>query len=521
MSSSHNRSHKSHKHKSKTTKVEAPRIALHEMVKGEKIAEGMFGVVYKGTCRGQQVAIKELKNFNQSLKEEFVAEVEIMAKVVHPHIVLLLGACTEGSNWAMVTEFCAKGDLNGILHGKDKDKVSLSKKIHIALHVCAGMAWLTGDDVKILHRDLKPANVLVDQNWTCKIADFGLSLLKAKGCVKGEADGGGSPLWMSPESLLEEEKITEKTDVYSFALVLWEIVTQKALFPEYTDLDLFTTDIAKNGVRPMLSGQVPILDEIIKKCWVREPTKRPSFQELLPMLQNARIDIFLPETLCPKAGIFWKKYWLNQGKVPLETFMKNLFDFLKKPFGVVELKCISALFWPPETSSSSHQPQMSLPKFGKLLKWFGPLQPEGDKYSMLDYVVQTMKQPWFFGTINRQAAEAKLDPYKNVESTFLVRLNSGQNEAIEVSPYTISRVEGGQFVHNRACPSKKGGFFIKAKVQHRAEGGLNDLVTAILMAEDSPCKAPCSGHPFAGVFLATPLKVVDNYQMAGKDDETD
>lgn len=131
----------------KQPKVAAPRIALNEMVKGDKIAEGMFGVVYKGTCRGQTVAIKELKKFNSSLKEEFLAEVEIMATVVHPNIVLLMGACTEGSNWAMVTEFCGKGDLNGILHGKDKDKLSIPKKIHCALDICAGMAWLTGDDV--------------------------------------------------------------------------------------------------------------------------------------------------------------------------------------------------------------------------------------------------------------------------------------------------------------------------------------------------------------------------------------
>jgi serine/threonine protein kinase len=492
------------------------------MVFGDKLAEGMFGVVYKGTCRGQTVAIKVLKKFNASLKEEFLAEVEIMAAVVHPHIVLLLGACTDDEKkWSMVTEFCARGDLNGILHGKDKDKLSISKKMHCALDICAGMSWLTGEEVRILHRDLKPANVLVDANWTCKIADFGLSLLKAKGVVKGDDAGGGSPLWMSPEALLEEEKITEKTDVYSFGLVLWEILTQQALFPEYTDLDVFTEDIAKKGVRPILNKQFPLLDDIVVKCWQRDPTKRPSFQELIPMIQHARVDIFLPASLCPDAGVFWKKKWLDKNRVPLDTFMTELFGFLRRPFGTVEHKCVAALFCPPEASASLHHvPHMSLPKFSKLLKWFGPLK--NGKNTMLDHLVNTMKQPWFFGAINRQAAEAKLEPYKAKEGTFLVRLNTGTGEPIEVSPYTITRSEGGVFVHNRACPSKKGGFFIKAKTQIRADGTLQDLVQQILMTPDSPCTTVCPGHPFEAIFSTTKGQSKGNYQMnEGEESEDD
>jgi len=77
--------------------------------------------------------------------------------------------------------------------------------------------------------------------------------------------------------------------------------------------------------------------------------------------------------------------------------MTKLFDYLKKPFGLTEHKCIQSLFCPPEQSASaSHVPQMSLAKFSKLLKWFGPLQKAGDKFTMLDHLVQTMKQPWFF-----------------------------------------------------------------------------------------------------------------------------
>jgi len=192
--------------------------------------------------------------------------------------------------------------------------------------------------------------------------------------------------------------------------------------------------------------------------------------------------------------------------------MVELFGFLKKPYGTAEHKCVAALFCPPEASASVNRvPQMSLTKFGKLLKWFGPLKQ--GKHTMLDHCLNTMKSPWFFGTINRQAAEAKLDPYKGIEGTFLVRLNTGSGEAIEVSPYTISRIENGNFVHNRACPSKKGGFFIKAKSQIRADGTLQDLVAAILMHADSPCTKVCPGHPFEAIFSSSPVQKVGNYQM--------
>jgi len=104
------------------------------------------------------------KNFNSELKEEFIAEVEIMSNIPCPNIVQLLGACTEGNNWTMVTEFMHGGDLHHLLH-TSKKVISINRKIQIAIDICSGMAWLSGEDMKIIHRDLKPANVLLDANY--------------------------------------------------------------------------------------------------------------------------------------------------------------------------------------------------------------------------------------------------------------------------------------------------------------------------------------------------------------------
>jgi len=96
-----------------------------------------------------------------------------MSAVIHPNIVLLLGAATDERPWAMVTELMPRGDLQHILHEMEgKDKISLNRKLQFAIDIVSGMAWLTGKEVKILHRDLKPGNVLVDQNWTCKVCEF-------------------------------------------------------------------------------------------------------------------------------------------------------------------------------------------------------------------------------------------------------------------------------------------------------------------------------------------------------------
>jgi len=158
-------------------------ISVGELEIKEQIGTGLatrpqFGVVYRGYCRSQEVAIKKLKKFvsDPRQKDIFIREASAMSAVRHPHIVSLLGVCTDTEEWMMVQEFCARGDLESLLHNP-KIKISLLKKIRFAIDICMGMNWLNGEHVKVQHQDLKPANVLVDKGWNCKIADFGLSIL--------------------------------------------------------------------------------------------------------------------------------------------------------------------------------------------------------------------------------------------------------------------------------------------------------------------------------------------------------
>jgi len=163
-----------------TDQVVIPNIKSSEItMQHPPFASGSFGQLYKGRCRGHEVAIKVLDGiaWDEKVLAEFVAEVTIMARLLHPNILLCMGACTETTDlgehkYVMVIDYMPRGDLHKLLHNKDS-KLSLTRKLQFAIEISEAMAWLHGQG--ILHRDLKPANVLLDNNWTCKICDFGLS----------------------------------------------------------------------------------------------------------------------------------------------------------------------------------------------------------------------------------------------------------------------------------------------------------------------------------------------------------
>lgn len=477
---------------------------------GKKIilGEGQFGIVYKGMCRASPVAIKVLKSdqITKGKKHEFLREVEIMSspQMRHPNLVLLQGACVaKVGKWAMITEFCSRGSLEDILF-KSAEKINFSLKIQFAIDICNGMAWMSGQEIRIIHRDLKPANILVDENWRCKIGDFGLSLLLARGVVTAGKRGiQGSALYMAPEALLEKEhEITEKTDVYAFGLLFWEILTRQKVFLEYDkrgDLNYFTDAIVQYGVRPDLTNIHPLLQQLLTVCWADSPAQRPTFQQLLkkewwdkeetlPSLPLTRVLIYLPRKICPHAALFWLNTYGFEIRVPLEKFV----DSMCSTFGITNQKffvhCISQLFQITDKD-------MRLSYFSKLLKWFGPMYGHENLLNRLVYI---MKQRWFYGTKTALEAEAYLDNERQSFGPFLVRLNSGQKVPIDVSPFTISHFSSeGQFLHTRVYP-ENGGYYIKLQngTKIHALGLVDNMITEL--ARRNICVSPCRPlNPFA------------------------
>jgi len=281
-------------------------IDLDELKIEEKIGEGTFGVVEKASWRGSKVAVKWMKKLKVKgddpnsaaisalARREFCKEVTILSKLRHPNIILLLGACTRPNSLCIITEYLAGGSLFHLLH-VEKEELDLPQYLSIARGIGLGVNYLHLADPPIIHRDLKSMNLLLDAKGTVKVADFGWArLADPTGRMTVRA---GTPFYLSPEQLRQEPYST-KVDVFAFALILWEMYTNKLPFYEY-DFHTAQMGVALKQLRPNIPGDCPpLLKNLMVKCWDEVPYNRPSFDQILQYLSdNFPIDSNLNELM--------------------------------------------------------------------------------------------------------------------------------------------------------------------------------------------------------------------------------
>ncbi|XP_030758129.1 tyrosine-protein kinase receptor torso isoform X2 [Sitophilus oryzae] len=275
------------------------------------IGIGAFGIVQKAHCyvEGEkkiEIAVKMLKerSTEEQLKQ-FYAEIDIMKAVPkHPHIVHLIGVVTKTrqNNPLLLVEYCSKGDLHTFLKNvwlilKNKDNMKMKKEqdkhrcvgkeenvlewkdlLSFARQIAIGMEFLCS--LKMIHRDLAARNILVTESNTMKISDFGLSRDVYVNNMYQKLTGGKLPFrWMALESLTHQI-YTAESDVWSFGIVLWEIVTLGAgPYPALDTEDLLP--LLKEGYRMEKPANCSEeLYAIMLKCWNATPSLRPTFTEL-------------------------------------------------------------------------------------------------------------------------------------------------------------------------------------------------------------------------------------------------
>ncbi|KAK9757414.1 hypothetical protein RND81_01G161300 [Saponaria officinalis] len=253
---------------------------------GEKIASGSCGDLYRGVYLGQDVAIKVLKSehLSEASEDEFAQEVAILRQVNHENVVRFIGACTKSPNLCIVTEYMPGGSLYNYLH-RNRKNVKLSELLKFAIDVSKGMEYLHHSN--IIHRDLKTANLLMDTLQTVKVADFGVArFLHQEGVMTAET---GTYRWMAPE-VINHHPYDQKADVFSFAIVLWELATAKVPYENMTPLQAALG--VRQGLRPELPENThPKLLNLMQRCWDTVPDNRPSFSVIRAELEELQLSI--------------------------------------------------------------------------------------------------------------------------------------------------------------------------------------------------------------------------------------
>ncbi|KAK8582029.1 hypothetical protein V6N13_145017 [Hibiscus sabdariffa] len=191
-----------------------------------KLGHGGFGSVYRGTLLdGTQVAVKKLENIGQG-KKEFRAEVGIIGSIHHVHLVRLKGFCAEGNCRLLAYEYMGNGSLERWIFKRNREDALLDwgTRFNIAVGTAKGLAYLHEDcDAKIVHCDIKPENVLLDDNFLAKVSDFGLAKLMTREQSHVFTTLRGTRGYLAPE-WITNYAISEKSDVYSYGMLLLEII---------------------------------------------------------------------------------------------------------------------------------------------------------------------------------------------------------------------------------------------------------------------------------------------------------
>jgi tRNA A-37 threonylcarbamoyl transferase component Bud32 len=261
------------------------------------LGKGTSSVVYKGTFKGQEVAIKVLRLETQIRDlEDFKKELEVLSFLRSPYVVHFLGATLE-PKLCMVLEYCPKGSLFQYLHDT-KNKLTWSLVLKWITETTKGTNCLHLWKPQIVHRDLKSPNLLIDKDMRIKVCDFGLSRF-----TNGEHNLAtlgklrGTYAYTAPE-LYYGTTFTPKSDVYSIGIVLWEMVHRlmcgkhERPFGEYKEIVHDFQVIVKaatKSLRPTIPEKCPeSVSNVIRMCWRDKPEERPTCSELLEILENVQ-----------------------------------------------------------------------------------------------------------------------------------------------------------------------------------------------------------------------------------------
>lgn len=264
-------------------------VDLSKLFLGLRFASGAHSKLYHGIYKDQAVAVKMIRvpdndengDMAARLEKQFTREVTILSHLYHHNVIKLVAACRKPPVFCIITEYLSGGSLRAFLHKLERTALPMQKLIAISLEIARGMEYIHSQGV--IHRDLKPENILFDEEFCLKIADFGIAC-EAAFC-DSLAEDPGTYRWMAPE-MIKLKAYNRKVDVYSFGLVLWEMVTGTIPYEEMTPIQAAFAVVNKN-LRPVIPGECPApLRALIEQCWSSHPEKRPEFWQIVKVFEQ-------------------------------------------------------------------------------------------------------------------------------------------------------------------------------------------------------------------------------------------
>ena len=278
---------------------------IRKITKGfmEKLGEGGYGFVFKGKLQsGRLVAIKML-GMSKANGQDFISEVATIGRIHHVNVVQLIGFCAEGPRRALIYEFMPNGSLDKYIFPRDGSiPLSIEKTYKISLGVARGIEYLhRGCDMQILHFDIKPHNILLDENFTPKVSDFGLAkLYPVDDSIVSLTAARGTLGYIAPELFYKNiGGVSYKADVYSFGMLLLEMANRRKNFNEFADhssqiyFPTWVYEQVSKGNEIVMEDATEEEKKTIKKmilvalwCIQMKPSDRPSMNKVVEMLEG-------------------------------------------------------------------------------------------------------------------------------------------------------------------------------------------------------------------------------------------
>ncbi|MBN3283536.1 M3K13 kinase, partial [Polyodon spathula] len=268
-------------------------VPFEEISELQWLGSGAQGAVFLGKLHMEEVAIKKVR-------EQKETDIKHLRKLKHPNVIAFKGVCTQAPCYCIIMEYCAHGQLYEVL--RSGRKVAPRLLVDWSTGIASGMNYLHLH--KIIHRDLKSPNVLVTHYDGVKISDFGTS--KELSDKSTKMSFAGTVAWMAPE-VIRNEPVSEKVDIWSFGVVLWELLTGEIPYKD-VDSSAIIWGVGSNSLHLPVPSTCPDGFKILmKQTWQGKPRNRPSFRQILLYLEIASADVLgTPQETYFKSQSEWR-----------------------------------------------------------------------------------------------------------------------------------------------------------------------------------------------------------------------